>query len=121
MMTYNVKQAAQKIGVGRNNLLAIMRSHNWLHSQGNHRNGATKYACETGLLVPTITEYHKGPMKVLHATVRVTAKGLTYLQDLIDEMDETRRPLPAERSQLLGPQSDLRSSDPIHRMGATGS
>ncbi|WP_346839797.1 phage antirepressor KilAC domain-containing protein [Microbulbifer sp. SAOS-129_SWC] len=77
-------QAARHLGIGKNTLLARLRTAGWLHSTGAMRNAPTKAATEQGLLHPKLTAYHRGPVCIQHPTSLVTAKGLVWMQDLLD-------------------------------------
>lgn len=81
--TLTLKQAARQLEIGRNTLLARLRTAGLLHASGSLRNAPTKAAIEQELLRPRFTEFYRGPVRVQHTTAEVTAKGLVWIHELL--------------------------------------
>jgi phage antirepressor YoqD-like protein len=86
--TLTVTQAARQLGIGKNTLLARLRQADWLYAKGSMRNAPTRAATEQGLLHPKLTEFYRGPVHIQYTTALVTAKGLVWMQDLLEREAE---------------------------------
>ncbi|MFI2810172.1 phage antirepressor KilAC domain-containing protein [Microbulbifer sp. JSM ZJ756] len=85
--TLTLTQAAKQLGTGKNSLLARLRAAGLLHASGTLRNAPTKAAVKQGLLRARFTEFYRGPVRVQYTTAEVTAKGLVWIDDLLDRQD----------------------------------
>ncbi|MCO1336643.1 phage antirepressor KilAC domain-containing protein [Microbulbifer sp. OS29] len=88
--TYTVTQAARMLGMGRNNLLKLMRKNGFLYSQEPMRNSPTKWAVEQSLLNQKTGQFFKGPVKVQHITALVTPKGMAWIRDIVESQTTTK-------------------------------
>lgn len=82
--TLTMAQTAKQLGIGKNSLLARLRAAGLLHATGTLRNAPTKTAVEHGLLRAKFTEFYRGPVRVQYTTAEVTAKGLVWIDDLLE-------------------------------------
>ncbi|WP_444942740.1 phage antirepressor KilAC domain-containing protein [Microbulbifer sp. ZKSA006] len=82
--TFTVTQAARMLGMGRNNLLKLMRKNGFLYSHDPMRNSPTKWALEQKLLHQKTSEFFRGPVKVQHITALVTPKGMAWIRDIVE-------------------------------------
>ncbi|WP_444931538.1 phage antirepressor KilAC domain-containing protein [Microbulbifer sp. SSSA002] len=83
--TFTVTQAARLLGMGRNNLMKLMRNNGLLHSQEPMRNSPTKWATTQGLLVAENAEYKRGVVAVPYINTKVTSNGMVWMRDLIEK------------------------------------
>ncbi|QFT53516.1 phage antirepressor KilAC domain-containing protein [Microbulbifer sp. THAF38] len=82
---YTVTQAARMLGMGRNNLLKLLRDNGFLYSREPMRNSPTKWALEQKLLKQKEGAYLVGPVKVQHITALVTTKGMAWIRDIVEQ------------------------------------
>ncbi|GAB2879238.1 phage antirepressor KilAC domain-containing protein [Microbulbifer echini] len=83
--TFTITQAAREVKLGRNTLLKLMRENGLLHNREPMRNTPTKQAVSQQLLIAEISEYNRGPVKVQYITTKVTAKGMVWIRDFVED------------------------------------
>ncbi|WP_444890018.1 phage antirepressor KilAC domain-containing protein [Microbulbifer sp. DLAB2-AA] len=83
--TFTITQAARTVKLGRNTLLKLMRENGLLHNREPMRNTPTKQAVSQQLLIAIADEYYRGPVKVQYITTKVTAKGMVWIRDLVED------------------------------------
>lgn len=77
--------AAQHLGTGRNTLLERLRNAGVTHSSGPRRNLPRQEYREAGLFSTTLTRYWQGNVQHLHEKLTITAAGIEFCRQLLEE------------------------------------